>query len=222
MSAQVKVARAAARGDPGILGDLFKGVAKIGTGLVKAANIPVVSGIAGNINEALSGSGNRMPPEGGGTTVEGQQVGFQTPTGAVSTPIAPARNGGFRFNVGGESGVTFQRGGNITGRGSFGPAQVEIEATPQEIKDAGMLMMSNGKMCAMKDLVPNKSDYYRRDPNSGAIVFVPKGTRLVKKRRRNPMNWKRTKNAITQVKAAKTAAKKLSDITVRKPSCKKK
>lgn len=60
---------------------------------------------------------------------------------------------------------------------------------------------------------PNKSSYFLK---SGE--FVPKGTRCVKVRRRNPLNPRAADRAISRITSAKKAAAKLNRITVRK-SC---
>jgi hypothetical protein len=56
----------------------------------------------------------------------------------------------------------------------------------------------------------NKSDYFLMDG-----TFVPKGTKLVKNRRRNSLNPRALDRAMGRVTGAKKAAKKLSRITIR-------
>lgn len=219
MSLQLKVARRAARGDirgdPGIFGDIFKGVAKIAS----ASGIPGVAQVGGVVSNVLSG-GEKQAATGPGVSVEGEPVGFDLPRGAGPAPrsIAP-QNGGFGLNVGGPRGITlgrFPRGGDITARGQLGPAGVELEATPDELRQVGMMVTQDGKLCAVKDLVPNKSDYFRRDPQTGQVIFVPKGTRLVRRRRRNFMNMKAVRRGLSYVKGAKRMQKQLSNVSIRK------
>jgi hypothetical protein len=57
----------------------------------------------------------------------------------------------------------------------------------------------------------NKADYFLRDG-----TFVPKGTKLVKNRRRNPANIRATNRAISRVASAKKHAQTLSRVTIRK------
>lgn len=57
---------------------------------------------------------------------------------------------------------------------------------------------------------PNKSDYHLR---SGA--FVPKGTRCVPSRRRNPANSRANDRAIGRIESAKKMAARLARITIR-------
>jgi hypothetical protein len=56
----------------------------------------------------------------------------------------------------------------------------------------------------------NKSDYFLMDG-----TFVPKGTKIVKNRRRNSLNPRALDRAIGRVSGAKKASKKLSRITIR-------
>jgi len=53
----------------------------------------------------------------------------------------------------------------------------------------------------------NKADYFLRDG-----TFVPKGTRYVKNRRRDPLNPRALRNAIARVDAGKTWQGKLREI----------
>ena len=57
----------------------------------------------------------------------------------------------------------------------------------------------------------NKSDYFLRDG-----TFVPKGSKCVRNRRRNPLNPKAASRAISRIKSAKNTAKMLSNVTIRK------
>jgi len=67
----------------------------------------------------------------------------------------------------------------------------------------------NGK--ALSGYHWNKSDYFLK---SGE--YVPEGTRLVKNRKRNPANARATSRAISRIVGAKTYAKSLGRISVRK------
>ena len=57
----------------------------------------------------------------------------------------------------------------------------------------------------------NKSDYFLKDG-----TFVPKGTRLVKIRRRNALNPKALKAAMSRLTMAKKSASELGRVTIRK------
>jgi hypothetical protein len=58
---------------------------------------------------------------------------------------------------------------------------------------------------------PNKSDYFLRDG-----TFVPKGSRLVKNRSRNPLNPRALRRAVARIDAGKTWQSKLHDIETAK------
>lgn len=72
---------------------------------------------------------------------------------------------------------------------------------------------------------PNKSDYYARSP-AGTVIFVPKGARCVKNRKRNPLNPRALSRSMARITSAKAASSVLSRITIRSkcptPSKKKK
>lgn len=61
---------------------------------------------------------------------------------------------------------------------------------------------------------PNKSSYFLRDG-----TFVEKGSRLVKARRRNPLNPRAADRAISRLESAKKAATRLNRISIRKKKC---
>ena len=60
----------------------------------------------------------------------------------------------------------------------------------------------------------NKSSYFLR---SGE--FVPKGSKLVKNRRRNPLNPRALSRSLSRIESAKKAASTLNRVTVRKKKC---
>ena len=60
----------------------------------------------------------------------------------------------------------------------------------------------------------NKSDYFLRDG-----TFVPKGTRLVKNRRRNPNNPRANSRALKRITSAKKAQKALDSVTIKCRRC---
>ena len=62
----------------------------------------------------------------------------------------------------------------------------------------------------------NKSDYWLKDG-----TFVPKGSRWVKNRRRNPLNPRAASRAISRLESAKKATAKINRITIRKAPCKR-
>ena len=59
----------------------------------------------------------------------------------------------------------------------------------------------------------NKTSYFLKDG-----TFVPKGTKWVKNRRRNPLNPKAASRAISRLESAKKATKRINRVTIRKPA----
>jgi len=60
----------------------------------------------------------------------------------------------------------------------------------------------------------NKTSYFLKDG-----TFVPEGTKLVKNRRRNPLNPRAASRAISRLESAKKAVKRLDRITVKCRRC---
>jgi len=77
--------------------------------------------------------------------------------------------------------------------------------------ETGMMPAMNGKGMTAGGYHPNKSDYFLK---SGE--YVPAGTRWVKNRKRNPANARATSRAISRISGAKTYAKSLGRISIRK------
>lgn len=63
---------------------------------------------------------------------------------------------------------------------------------------------------------PNKSSYYRQMPDGSGVIHIPKGTVCVKNRRRNPMNPKALRRAVSRVDAGKKWQAKLAEISTAK------
>ena len=122
-------------------------------------------------------------------------IGGYKGTSSPSPGIAPPQQTRPRINLPGFGPPGAGVGGRTTNRISFG------EAPP----------MQGGKAPAGYHW--NKSDYFLKDG-----TFVPKGTKLVKNRRRNAMNPRALSRAMSRISMAKNAAKKLSRVTIRKPT----
>jgi len=58
---------------------------------------------------------------------------------------------------------------------------------------------------------PNKSDYFTKRDG-----LIPKGTRCVRNRRRNPLNARAMDRAISRLESGKRATKRMSRVTIRK------
>jgi hypothetical protein len=66
----------------------------------------------------------------------------------------------------------------------------------------------------------NKTGYWRHDA-AGEWMYVPKESRWVKNRRRNPLNPRAASKAIGRIESLKKATARFSRITIRKKCCKK-
>ena len=134
------------------------------------------------------------------------------------------------FLTGGPAGAVAGAIGGYRGGGSPGPSLAPQGRPPINLPGFGPPGMGVGgrttNRISIGEQAPaqgipsgyrlNKSDYFLKDG-----TFVPKGTKLVKIRRRNAMNPKALSRAMSRISMAKNAAKKLSRVTIRKPaSCK--
>lgn len=78
----------------------------------------------------------------------------------------------------------------------------------------GYMPASASEMKAPSGYHWNKTDYFLKDG-----TFVPKGTKLVKNRRRNPLNPKAASRAISRLESAKKATKRLDRISIKCKRC---
>lgn len=110
------------------------------------------------------------------------------------------------------------------GQQRCGPGQVRIGNTcvsPGDVFPGGEPFTSPAgppagmKLACPGGFHPNKSSYHLRDG-----TFVPKGSKCVKNRRRNPLNPKALDRAMSRLQSAKKAAKKLSRVRIHKKKCK--
>ncbi len=208
MSLSVKVAKygnGAYMGDPGLFGDLWGGIKKVGgavAGVAAGSGLPVIS-TAGRIGQRLLGSGG-TPGKRTGAGVP-QSVPQVIPMGAGGGGGVTLRGPGFEV---GRGGVKIQMPGVQIGGGGFGPASPGT--------GTGVMQRPQTMPAAVNGGLPprgyrlNKSSYFLR---SGE--FVPAGTRWVKTRRRNPGNMRALDRSIGRIQSAKRMAKKLGRITVR-------
>lgn len=135
--------------------------------------------------------------------------GFLTggPVGAVAGAIGGYKGGG----------APQQRMAAPTSRPPFfnppfgGPPGVGIGGPARIGVGERMAPQMNGTGKAPSGYHWNKSDYWLKDG-----TFVPKGTRLVKNRRRNAMNSKALRSAISRVNMAKRWQSTLSEISTGK------
>lgn len=183
-------------GDPGLGGFLKKAVGAVG-GLVKAGGgilpgpLGAIARIGGGV---LAGVGAASTARTVARTVG--ITGQPTPISMPGVGMVPAPD----FRVGP---VGVHVPGRAPGVGvSVGSTGFGMFPTDGGVRPAGYR--------------PNKSDYFLRDG-----TFVPAGTRMVKARRRNPLNPRALDRAMGRLSSAKKAAKKINRITIR-DSCARK
>lgn len=219
MSMSIKVARASARGDPGII-DFAK---KVGGGIVGAAKTVggVVIDIApGPIGIAARKARSFVRGRGVATSDIGIRGAPSLQGGRVRPGVGVSLRGGgaverFRQEVGASQASRKRLGLRA---GSFGlELEEEFPGGEPEQFTAGVTSARIGCPPGMR---PNKSDYFRRSP-AGGVVFIEKGTVCVRSRRRNPLNPRALDRAVGRVasfanadsrsrKKIKAAARKIS------------
>jgi len=132
--------------------------------------------------------------------------------------------GGLRGAVGGALKGFAGYGGQIPANPQAGPGGVMIQSPIQlnlpfagapgmgaTLRSPFAPQMSSGAGCSMSGYHLNKSDYFLR---SGE--FVPKGSKWVRNRKRNPANARATSRAISRVVGAKRYATSLQRVSIRK------
>ena len=199
MSAQMKMARmngsygsgrARAMGDPGLFGRLAGAVGGFLTG-----------GPAGAIaGFAAPGTGRQAPPQPAAYPVYSSSLGrYVTPAGTSASQwgIAnPQQRGSFKLNLnpmfGGAPGMGFTAPG--IGRLSIGES-ASMPATGMQ----------------PKGYHANKSSYWLNDG-----TYVPKGSRWVKNRHRNPLNPRALRRAVGRIDAGKIWQSKLREVETSK------
>jgi len=175
-------------GDPGLFGDIFSGIKKIGrvaTGLVGGLGIPVVSGVARTAGGILFGGGMR-----------------NTIAGASTRPLAA---GGVTLNQAGQwasPGIAFQ-GTQYETPGIAGAAQ-------RFFKGGATGYQAPPPTGSMGGYHLNKSGYFLMDG-----TYVAPGSKWVKNRRRNPGNMKALSRSLGRIKSAKRMTQALSAISIR-------
>lgn len=207
MSGSIKVARAAAQGDPGIFGDIFGGIkGAIGgflgggplgaiSGAAKGAfgNKPGPAGLTPNMQAAIARAQAGKPLSAAArNALQGRGI-------AIPMPILKAGPG---F---GPQATPVTR---TPGIGGFAERLLPGGATGFEV--AGMAAQGGMGTSCPPGFHPNKSSYWTSQG------FVPAGAKCVRNRRRNPMNPRALSRAISRVESAKKASSRLGRITVRK------
>lgn len=174
---------------------------------------PVVSaGLFGTLGRIVGGAAKGFLTGGPLGAVGGAAGGLFGGSGPTTPPIAPPPQvpqlgGAFPQQA---PPVTRSPG---TGTRTFGGIQfgpLELGREVETFTPAGGMAGSPGIGCPSGHR-PNKTSYFLKDG-----TFVPKGSRCVKVRRRNPLNPRALSRAISRVESAKKAAKRTNRITIRK------
>ena len=193
MSMSNKLAKAGVQGgaymgDPGLFGDIWKGIKSVGrvaTGIVGGLGIPVVSGVARTAGGILFG-----PAPGTTTWPSAPPAGM--PPGVMGMP------GGIQLYQGQQ--IPYPTPG-IAGSAqrAFPGGATGYQAPPPQ---AGGMTMGGYHL--------NKTGYFLKDG-----TWIPPLSRWVKNRRRNPGNMRALSRSLGRIKSAKRMTKALSAITIR-------
>jgi len=200
-------------GDPGLgsflkkaggaIFNVAKTVGKAVLGVQEPPMLQLPPGYAGPVEPPTRPPTLTLPPQmtypsagGGGLP----QIEIDPPFGG--DPGASIRVGRTKVQTGGGAGMI-----NVTRSGSRPGTGPVLKMTPSQDFQQAPPQGSVGGMRL------NKSDYFLRDG-----TFVPRGSRWVKSRRRNPLNPRALDRAIGRISSAKKAAGRLGKITIRK-SC---
>jgi len=196
MSLANKMAKAEMMGDPGIFGDIWGGIKKIGqvaTGLVGGLGIPIVSGVAKTAGGLLFGGSprNSIP---GATTFALPGGGISVSRASQGTSMPGTGRWGINLPFSGAPGI---------GIGPYGIGEGSRAISGQ----AGPVAP------AATGYHWNKTGYYTKSEG-----WIEPFTKMVKNRRRNPGNMRALSRSMGRIKSAKKMAAVLGTITIRK-SC---
>ncbi len=189
MSLVIREAREASQGG-GMPGE-YMGDPGLFGGLAGALRGAIRGGIAGATGGILGGRAGAMR-----TREERARMGV--PTMGVPMQLAPRGRGPGRTRRQQRAGVGGRRRPGVVG-------------AMQRIVPGGETGFEVAQVACPSGFHANKSDYFLRDG-----TFVPKGSKCVRNRRRNPLNPRAASRAISRIKSAKNAAKMLSNVTIRK------
>lgn len=201
-------------GDPGLFGILKD----IGGGIVGGLTGLATGGPLGAIAGAAAGSGLLGGPSGG----PGAGVTPAIPATAIPRPVSGPGGGGFVAGgipglrgPGGPNGFQLPpiikdpfRTGREMGRVAFGPPREASEA--EMVGEATATGMTGACPSCPTGFRPNKSAYFLKDG-----TFVPKKSRCVRSRRRNPLNPRALSRSMSRLKSAKRASRMMGRISIR-------
>lgn len=172
----------------GIFGTIGRVLGGAATGFLSGGPLGALGGAIGGI----AGGGGAMPGTGLPVTPPFVPVGQQpVMPGPRQQDVLTRRFKGFQL----------------------GPLEVgsEEELIQKLAADAAAVGAAAGGIGCPAGHRPNKTSYFLKDG-----TFVPKGSRCVKIRRRNPNNPRALSRAISRIESAKKAQKRISRVTIRK------
>ena len=198
MSMAVKAAKygGGQMGDPGLFGDIWKGIKSVGRavgGVAKASGLPIISGVGGAVAGILS---KRHSTPGAST---------------INMPALPPIS-------------TFKPQSPTPGVGRQGPGVINrFKMAGQTLIPGGVEPFANGKVPYVSSggYHLNRTGYFVKERDergnfTGGWERVEPGTKWVKNRRMNPMNPGAASRGIRRIKAGKRMAKKFNAISIRK------
>lgn len=143
----------------------------------------------------------------GGMTEIGRTLGFGGPSIVAPSGMPAPRPMGFQINppFGGRPGAGIQ---------IQGPWGLGVDVGMGEIAE-GVGMLQNGGRAAPSGYHYNKTGYFVKGPPA---QYIQAGTKLVRNRRRNPLNPRAFDRALGRISSAKRFGAKLGKVTIRK-SC---
>jgi len=186
------ISRAKYTGDPGFF-DFLKKAATIGTSFIPFVG-PTISQAIARVGSSGPGIGPTQAAAAARCNAPGQY--YLGPGLGCSAPGARS--------IGPQVGPIYQPP-------SIGPIKFPMPYLGTQRGPDPVAMAAMNGMMVGPGYHPNKSDYFLK---SGE--FVPKGSRMVKNRKRNPANARATSRAISRISGAKRYAKSLGRISIRK------
>lgn len=140
--------------------------------------------------------------------------------GAIGGSAAKSGASAFFGKITGTQGISGMSGGG-PGGAAFLPVPQQTPMVPTPGFGGAVARVLPGGSSGYQPAGPapsgyhwNKSDYFLKDG-----TFVPAGSRLVKNRRRNPLNPRAASRAISRLESAKKATKRLDRISVKCRRC---
>jgi hypothetical protein len=183
MSYAMSVARYGNMGDPGLFGFLGNAIKGTIGGFLTGGPAGAILGAAGSVAGAIA-----RP------SVKQAKAATMFPQISQTRPTLPGTGGFSGVNVGGPSGVTI-------GTVKPGGATTLAPARPTPLLPSGSTAQYAPKQCGIAGYHYNKTTYHT------ATGTVPRGTKCVRNRKRNPLNPRALSRAMSRVASAQKAVR---------------